>query len=66
MKCLEMCHQGTRPAGYGMIGLQAGSMAFGGDQNLAPRITSFPMGRIIFANFPGISCLATFITSLRD
>ena len=35
-------------------------------QTLAPRIRPFPTGRIVFAHFPGISCLASFISSLRD
>ena len=38
----------------------------GREQNLAPRITPFPPGRVMFTNYPGISCLATFIESLRD
>jgi hypothetical protein len=35
-------------------------------QPLAPRITPFPTGRIMSADLPGISCLATIISSLRD
>ncbi|MGA7129152.1 MAG: hypothetical protein WBZ19_22745 [Chthoniobacterales bacterium] len=31
------------------------------EQNLAPRIIPFPPGRTMFADYPGISCLATFI-----
>jgi len=55
-----------RPGGYGMIWLRGPFDYLGCERNLAPPITPFPTGRIMFAGFPGISCQATIIRSLRD
>jgi hypothetical protein len=66
MKCLETPHREARPVGYGMIGWPGCLIVSEGEQSPAPRITPFPTGRIMSAHFPGISCLATLISSLRD
>jgi hypothetical protein len=71
-----MWNREARP-GYGVIGRCGRGTVFEGEQSLAPWIIPFPSsvailaladktGRIVFARFPGISCLATFILSLRD
>jgi len=77
MKCLGTCHFEARPVlsaiarmateeGYGMISRRGHRIVLHGEQSPASRITPFPTGRIISTHFPGISCLATFISSLRD
>ena len=68
MKCLETPHREARPVlsfiarmapeeGYAMIG-RPGCLASEDEQSPAPQIT--------FSRLPGISCLATFISSLRN
>ena len=44
-----------------MIARRGSTIVFRREQNLAPRIIPFPPGRTMFADYPGISCLATFI-----
>jgi hypothetical protein len=71
--------QRSRPEGYGMIGCplrwyrSCGHIFFGFIQLLSPNgksgtypITPYPPGRSPMAAFPGTSCLATIIQSLRD
>jgi hypothetical protein len=62
----EMCHAEARPVGHGMIDWRAGPIVSKGGQRVAPQITPFPTGRIVSDPLPGISCLATLVTSLRD
>gem|GEM_PF-4271190 len=49
-----------------MIGRARAVDCLGAERDLAPRITPFPTGRIMFAAFLGISCLAIIRLSLRD
>ena len=57
MKCLESRDEMIRPVGHGMIFV--GSI-------VPTQIIPFPTGRFRCVSFPGISCLATFLQSLRD
>jgi hypothetical protein len=47
-----------------MIGLLRCAIALGGEHTPDRAIIPFPTGRIMFADFPGITCLATIIESL--
>jgi hypothetical protein len=66
MKCLETEPSEVRPGGYGMIDCLRRRFVLHGGQRLQHRIIPFPTGRIISVAFPGISCLATIVSSLRD
>jgi hypothetical protein len=55
MKCLETRKFKTRPGGYGMIGRPAYRIVSNHKQPTPPWITPFPTGRIVSADFPGIS-----------
>ena len=66
MKCLETRHPESRPVGYGMIGCRGYFIVQGVRQSLVPRIRPSTTGRIVSVDFPGISCLATFMWSLWD
>jgi hypothetical protein len=65
MKCLETWYDKPRPVGYGMIGREGFVWSWTMHDPRAA-ITPFPTGRIVSVDFPGISCLATIIWSLRD
>jgi len=65
MKYLEKRHRENRPVGYGMIGRWTFYYR-GREQSVEPQIIPFPTGRIMSPPYPGISCLATLIKSLRD
>jgi hypothetical protein len=58
-----ICHIEARPVGYGMIDWRAGAIVSDDEKNVAPQITPFPTGRTMADPLPGISCLATFVSS---
>jgi hypothetical protein len=60
------CHPEARPVGNGMIGWREGVIVPDGGQSVAPEITPFPYGTDHVRHLPGISCLATVVSSLRD
>jgi hypothetical protein len=66
MKRLEGSRPQARPVGYGMIGCLLDTVLIRDLYTLAPPITPFPTGRFASVKLPGISCLATFMQSLRD
>jgi hypothetical protein len=60
-----MCHPKARPVGYGMIGWRDGAMSRAVDKTWRHRShRTLRDGSCL--PLPGISCLATFVSSLRD
>ncbi len=43
-----MCHPEARPVGYGMIGWREEAIVSDSGPSVAPQITPFPTGRIMF------------------
>jgi hypothetical protein len=66
MKCLERGMERPRPGGYGMMAWPGRSMTPHDGQHPASTDHTVPSGTDHFPDFPGISCLATFMRSLWD
>ena len=66
MECLECAIQKARPVGYGMNGWRGGAIVSIGGQKRDATDHTVPYGTDHVYPLPGISCLATLASSLRD